>query len=49
MKSKPDSMLLVLIAVLLVQVGSASVQPAQQATGKVKLLREMRAKEMEGK
>ena len=39
MKSKPYSMLLVLIAALLVQAGSASLQPARQAAAKVKLLR----------
>jgi len=39
MKSKPYSVLLGVIAALLVQAGSGSLQPAQQATGKVKLLR----------
>ena len=39
MKSKPYSMLLVLIAALLVQAGSASLQPARQVAAKVKLLR----------
>jgi hypothetical protein len=39
MKSKPYSMLLVLIVALLIQAGSASPQPAQEATDKVKLLR----------
>lgn len=39
MKSKAYLVLLALIAALLAQAGSASQQPAQQATGKVKLLR----------
>ncbi len=39
MKSKPYSMLLVLIAALLVRAGNAGLQQAQQAKGKVKLLR----------
>jgi hypothetical protein len=39
MKPKPSSMMLGLIAVLLVQAGSVSTQSAQQAAGKVKLLR----------
>jgi len=39
MKSKPYSAILGVIAALLVQAGSGSLQPAQQATGKVKLLR----------
>jgi hypothetical protein len=39
MKSKPYSALLGIIAAFLVQAGSGGPQPAQQATGEVKLLR----------
>src|SRR5262245_46215726 len=39
MKSKPYSVILGVIAALLVQVGGASPQQAQQVAGKVKLLR----------